>query len=68
LAGFALLSLITLFIGMFLVYSTMTVAVAKRRAEINVLRALGVRRRQIARRGRAAARRRRFPTRGTPGS
>lgn len=40
-------SLFALFIGMFIIYNTFAVAVAERRAEIGILRALGAGRRQI---------------------
>jgi putative ABC transport system permease protein len=44
----AALSLLALFVGMFLIYNAMTFAVVQRRAQIGILRALGVTRRQIA--------------------
>jgi putative ABC transport system permease protein len=47
-AAMALLSLVTLFVGAFLVYNTVSVSVVERRREIGVLRSLGVRRGQIA--------------------
>jgi putative ABC transport system permease protein len=40
-------SLFALFIGMFIIYNTFAIAVAERRAEIGILRALGAERRQI---------------------
>jgi putative ABC transport system permease protein len=46
--GMSLVSLVTLFVGMFLIYNTVSVAVAERRREIGILRALGARRREIA--------------------
>ncbi|RMF85987.1 MAG: FtsX-like permease family protein, partial [Nitrospinota bacterium] len=41
------LSLNALFVGMFLIYNTVSVSVVQRRQEIGILRALGVRRREI---------------------
>ena len=40
-------SVFALFIGMFIIYNTFQIAVAQRRAEIGILRALGATRRQI---------------------
>jgi putative ABC transport system permease protein len=40
-------SLLALFIGMFIIYNSFAIAVAQRRAEIGILRALGATRRQI---------------------
>ncbi|MBM3728793.1 MAG: FtsX-like permease family protein [Acidobacteria bacterium] len=42
-------SLMALFIGLFIIYNTFAVAVAQRRAEIGILRALGATERQIRR-------------------
>jgi putative ABC transport system permease protein len=47
-AAMSLVSLVTLFVGMFFIYNTVRVAVAERRREIGILRALGARRREIA--------------------
>jgi len=41
------LTFIALMVGMFLIYNTMTISVIRRRPEIGVLRAIGVRRSQI---------------------
>jgi putative ABC transport system permease protein len=42
-------SLFALFIGMFIIYNSFSIAVAERRSEIGILRALGATRRQIRR-------------------
>lgn len=42
-----MVSLVALFVGMFLVYNTMSIAVVQRRREIGILRALGVPRRRV---------------------
>jgi putative ABC transport system permease protein len=42
------LSLLALLVGMFLIYNSLTFLVVQRRVQIGVLRALGVRRRQLA--------------------
>jgi putative ABC transport system permease protein len=42
------LSMLALFVGMFLIYNAMTFAVVQRRNQIGILRALGVTRRQVA--------------------
>ncbi|MEO7145999.1 MAG: FtsX-like permease family protein, partial [Bryobacteraceae bacterium] len=42
-----LTSLFALFIGMFIIYNTFSIAVTERRAEVGILRALGATRRQI---------------------
>jgi putative ABC transport system permease protein len=44
----SLLSVLTLVVGMFLIYNTVSVSVAERRLEIGILRALGTRRREVA--------------------
>ncbi len=43
-----IMSLLSLFVGMFLIYNTFSMAVAQRRREIGILRALGVSARQVA--------------------
>ncbi len=43
----AISSLFTLFIGMFIIYNSFSIAVTQRRSEIGILRALGATRRQI---------------------
>jgi putative ABC transport system permease protein len=47
-AAVGLLSLVTLFVGAFLIYNTVAVAVAERRREIGILRSLGVSRAAVA--------------------
>lgn len=42
-----MVSLVALFVGLFLVYNTMSIAVVQRRREIGILRALGVTRRRV---------------------
>ncbi len=42
-----MVSTVALFVGMFLVYNTMSIAVVQRRKEIGILRALGVTRRRV---------------------
>ncbi len=45
--GLSLASLVTLFVGGFIVYNALAIAVAQRRREIGILRSLGTTRRQI---------------------
>ncbi|MBI3723034.1 ABC transporter permease [bacterium] len=46
--GLQLASLLALFIGIFLIYNAMSIAVVRRRPEIGVLRAVGTTKRQLA--------------------
>lgn len=45
--GLSLASMVAIFVGAFIVYNALAIAVAQRRKEIGILRALGVTRRQI---------------------
>lgn len=45
--GLSLASFVSIFVGAFIVYNALAIAVAQRRREIGILRALGVRRTQI---------------------
>ena len=46
-SGLSIASVVALFVGMFLIYNTMTIAVLQRRQEIGTLRAVGATRAQI---------------------
>lgn len=46
-SGLSLASVVALFVGMFLIYNTMTIAVLQRRQEIGTLRAVGATRAQV---------------------